>query len=397
MNDSILEKLKSKVNLKVTGKNTERFIRRLYTNQIEILKLSYPSYKTVIITIYEKDYEKVMELKTVYEIDVVGTSGMIKVKRKMKIHRLFFLFLIFGFCILYFLSNVIYKIEIVHTNKELRTLLLRELDVRGIHEYSIKKNFSELEKIKEDIINHNRDKIEWLSIEAVGTKYVVRVEMRKIEEIKEKGEKRNVVARKSAILRRVEATTGEIIRNTNDYVKTGDIVISGDLKLNEETKEQVAAEGKIYGEVWYKVTVSYPFVYQEITETGKKQTAYTIQFLNRKFQLFPWKYYKTKKVTEQKLLFHSLLPIGLLKEKQAETTEVDEINTEDEAISKASKLATLKVQSQLSDKEKIISQKNLKVEVKESKIELEIFFTVLEDITSYQNIIEENTQNIESQ
>lgn len=397
MNNSILEKLKSKVNLKISGKNMERFIRRLYTHQIEILKLSYPNDKTVVITIYEKDYEKVMELKTIYEIDVVGTSGIIQVKRKMKIHRLFFLFLIFGFGILYFLSNIIYKIEIVHTNKELRTLLLRELDDRGIHEYSMKKNFSELEKIKEDIINHNRDKIEWLSIEAVGTKYVVRVEMRKIEKIKEKGEKRNVVARKSAILRKVEATTGEIVRNTNDYVKTGDIVISGDLKLNDETKEQVSADGKIYGEVWYKVTVSYPFAYQEITETGKKQTAYTIQFLNQKLQLFPWKYYKTKKVQEQKLLFHSFLPIGLLKEKQKETKEVDEINTEDEAISKASLLATKKMQSQLSDKEKIISQKNLKVEVKESRIELEIFFTVLEDITSYQNMIEEDTQNIESQ
>lgn len=395
MNGSILENLKSKVNIKVTGKNVERFIRRLYNHQIEILKLSYPNYKTVIITIYEKDYEKVMELKTVYELDLVGSFGMIKIKRQMKLHRLFFLFLVFGFCILYFLSNVIYKVEIVHTNKELRALLLKELEARGIHEHTMKKGFKELEKIKEDIINHNRNKIEWLSIEAVGTKYVVRVEMRKMEEMKEKGEKRNVIARKGAILRRVEATTGEIVRNTNDYVKTGDIVISGDLKLNEETKEQVSAEGKIYGEVWYKVTVSYPFVYKEVTETGKKQTAYTIRFLNRKLQLFPWKYYKSKKVKEQKLLYHPLLPIEFLKEQQAETNEIDEINTEDEAIAKASKLAHEKMESQLSDKEEIISQKNLKVEIKDSKIELEIFFTVLEDITGYQNIVEENTEKIE--
>lgn len=47
------------------------------------------------------------------------------------------------------------------------------------------------------------------------------------------------------------------------------------------------------------------------------------------------------------------------------------------------------MESQLTDKEEIISQKNLKVEVKDSRIVLEIFFTVLEDITSYQNITEE--------
>ena len=53
------------------------------------------------------------------------------------------------------------------------------------------------------------------------------------------------------------------------------------------------------------------------------------------------------------------------------------------------------MEEKLSSNESIISQKNLKVELKESKIELEIFFTVLEDITSYQNIIVE--ENIESE
>ena len=92
---------------------------------------------------------------------------------------------------------------------------------------------------------------------------------------------------------------------------------------------------------------------------------------------------------ENLLLKHSFLPFYFSKEEQAETIEIDELNTEDEAISKASALARKKLESQLSDKEEIISQKNLKVEVKDSRIVLEIFFTVLEDITSYQNITEE--------
>ncbi len=383
------ELLKSKVQLKITGRNIERFIHRLYSHHIEILKLEYTNYKTVIITIYAEHYNSVMELKTIYEIDQVGTSGMIEIKKKMKLNRFFLIGLALALLSLYGLSNIIYDIEIVHTNKELRTLLYKELEEQGIKKGSVKKNFSELEKIKEQIINENRDKIEWLEIEAVGTKYVVRVEMRKLKPSKEETEKRNVVAKKSAIIRRVEATKGEIIRSTNDYVSTGDIIISGSLKLNEEQKETVPAEGKVYGEVWYKVTVSYPFAYQEIRKTGKKQTAYTFQFLNQNFQLFPFHYYKTKKVEKTVLLKHSFLPIVLAKEKQFETTEIDELNTEDEAILKAEALARNKMESQLSDKEEIISQKNLKVEVKDSRIVLEIFFTVLEDITSYQNITEE--------
>ena len=393
MKDSFMEIFKSKISLKVTGKNIERFIRKLYHHQVEILKLSYPNYKTVILTIYAKDYKTVMDLKTIYEIDMIDSSGMLKVRKKIKVNRFLFIGLALGLFLLYFLSNVVFSIEIIHTNKELRTLLLKELENHGIHKYSTKKSFKKLETIKEDIVNQNRDKIEWLEIEAIGTKYVVRVEMRKIGQIQQETAKRNVVASKSAIIRKVEASKGEIVKNTNDYVKTGDVVISGDLKLNEESKEYVPAEGKVYGEVWYKVTVSYPFAYREVRKTGKKQTAYTFQFLNQKIQLYPWTYYKTSKGKVTSLLSHSFLPIALLKEKQEETVEIDEINTEDEAIEKAEALARKKMSSQLSDKEEIISQKNLKVEVKESKIILEVFFTVLEDITSYQNIMEENIES----
>lgn len=383
------ELLKSKVQLKITGKNIERFVHRLYSHHIEILKLEYINYKTVIITIYAECYDSVMELKTIYEVDQVGTSGLIEIKKKIKLNRFFLIGLALALLFLYGLSNIMYDIEIVHTNKELRTLLYKELEEHGIKKGSIKKDFSELEKIKEQIVNENRDKIEWLEIETVGTKYVVRVEMRKLKPSKEEAENRNVVAKKSAIIRRVEATKGEIIRNTNDYVSAGDIIISGSLKLNEEQKEIVSAEGKVYGEVWYKVTVSYPFAYREERLTGKKQTAYIFQFLNKKIQLFPFQYYKTKKEEVTPLLKHDFLPIVFSKEQQFETVEIDELNTEDEAINKAETLARKKMESQLTDKEEIISQKNLKVEVKDSRIVLEIFFTVLEDITSYQNITEE--------
>lgn len=375
--------------MKITGKNIERFIHRLYHHHIEILNLKYINDKTVIITIYASNYSDIIKLKTIYEIDQIGSSGIIKIKKQIKQNRFFFIGLSLALLFLYGLSNIMYDIEIVHTNKELRTLLYQELEEHGIKKGSIKKNFSELEKIKEQIINENRNKIEWLEIETVGTKYVVRVEMRKLEPSKENVENRNVVAKKSAIIKRVEATKGEIIKNTNDYVSAGDIIISGNLKLNEEQKETVPAEGKVYGEVWYKVVVSYPFAYQEEHLTGKKQTAYTFRFLNHTMQLFPFRYYKTKKVEETILFKHLFLPILFSKQQQQETSKVDEINTEDEAIAKAEKLARKKMESQLSDKEAIISEKKLKVEIKESRIELEIFFTVLEDITSYQNITEE--------
>ena len=63
-----------------------------------------------------------------------------------------------------------------------------------------------------------------------------------------------------------------------------------------------------------------------------------------------------------------------------------------EAINKAENLAKEKITSKLSDNEYIIDTKKLKVEENNSKILLELFVSVYEDITDYREIVEENLE-----
>ena len=58
MKNKILFQLKSKVKLKITGKNINRFIIRLNENKIEILKCKNINKEEINIIIYEKDYKK---------------------------------------------------------------------------------------------------------------------------------------------------------------------------------------------------------------------------------------------------------------------------------------------------------------------------------------------------
>ena len=69
--------------------------------------------------------------------------------------------------------------------------------------------------------------------------------------------------------------------------------------------------------------------------------------------------------------------------------------TIDEAIDIAKQKSIDAINSKLNDKEYIISSKNLKVEIKESKIILEMFFSVYEDITDYRVIEDINYQEQE--
>ena len=177
--NSFIDKFKSKIILRITGKNTERFIRKLSSNNIELLNIKYPKRNTLDITIYKDDYAKVIKLKSIYEIDIVDVSGLIKIKNIFKINRILILFLIVGISLLLLLTNTIFKIEVVHTSSDVRTLLTNELKSYGMDVYTLKKNFKQIEQIKKQILDKYPDKIEWLEIEEIGTKYIVKVEQRK--------------------------------------------------------------------------------------------------------------------------------------------------------------------------------------------------------------------------
>ena len=386
MENKFLNRIRSTISLHIEGKNIEKFLKRLHTSKIELLKIQYPSRKEAIIKIYLKDYEKVLQLKTIYEIQILSYGGYISFSKKIKRNRFFLIICFLGLFFLYFLSHVIFEVEVIHTDKDLRILLLEELEQYGIKKYQFTKSFKEVEEIKKEIINKYRDTIEWLEIERVGVKYQVRVEERKLPNPILPEEIRHIVAKKNAIIQTIEAENGVIVKNKNDYVKQGDIIISGEITLNEEKKGNVSAKGVVYGEVWYKTTVEYPFVYQEEKLTNRKKNVLAIHFLNHEISLFNFHPFLNKNQEEVVLIKNNLLPISFAYQKQQEKIVIDEINTKEEATNKALQLAIKKMEENLEEKEKILYQKILSVREEESKIVCEVFFAVYENMTDYQTI-----------
>ncbi len=381
----MIEKFKSKVALKIKGKNINRFIKRLTTRKINILSLKYINDNEAKIIIYKKDYEEVLKVKSIYEVLEEDVFGYLKIQRTLKINKHLIIFLLIGYLIFLTLTHMVFDIEVVHSNKDIRNLITEELKENGITKYTFKKSYQELNKIKEKILNDHPDEIEWLEIETQGTKYIVRVEEREIVRETENNNPRNIVAKKDAVIKKTIASKGDIVRNTDDYVKKGDIIVNGEIMLEDKSMGKVKAEGKVYGEVWYVTKTQYPFVYYEEKETGNTKENYAIKFLNKDIEL-SLKKYKNKKCEENVLLSHPLLPIKLVYQKQKEIKVISQILTFDEALVKAEDYATKKIEKNLRQDEYIIRSKYLKSSVKESTIEVEMFFAVYEDITSYQEI-----------
>ena len=395
MQKEITYKLKSKIKVKITGRKVEYFLKKLMSSKIELLDIKIINHKELIVLIYKKDYEKLLELKSIYEIDVIGYKGILKIKKIIDINKVLISFIFLGLAILILLSNIIFKVEIIHNDKELRKLLTKELSNYDIEPKKFKKNFNQIEKIKKEILEKYRDKIEWLEIENIGTKYIVKVEERKIIDIKEDYTKRNVIATKSAVIKKVFARDGVILKNIDEYVNAGDVVISGEIKLNDIVKETIKAEGEIFGEVWYNIKVEYPYIYSEKKVTGNTKDIFAINFLNKSYGLFDFNKYKDKIVEEKVLLKHLFLPISFVKQKQREVSIIEYVLTEEEALEQALKKGREQMEAKLDEDEYIISEKQLKVNIKESIIVVDIFYAVYENITGYAEIIEENIEEKE--
>ena len=394
MKNKIIYDLKNKVKLRITGKNINRFLMRLYTNKIEVLKCINKSKEEMDIVIYEKDYVKIEDIKTIYNVEKLNVYGMIKIKKKLSLKKYLIVSIILCAVVFRFLTSIIFDIEIVYNDEDVRTFLKEELKNYGIKEKTFKKSYSEIERIKEDLLSRYKDKIEWLEIETKGTKYIVRVEMRIIKDKPHDVQNRNIVAKSDARILEIKAIHGQIIKEINSYVKKGDVIISGNIYDNDVVKDTVPALGTVYGETWYEIKVTYPFAYSEVKDLENKKTVYVLKFLNKNIELFNKNPFKTKKVDETVIFGNSMLPIQLVKQKQAETQVIEQILTTDEAIKMALEKAIAQVESNLKEHEYIINKRIINTNIKENELELNVFFSICENITDYQ-IIEGNELNVQ--
>ena len=378
--------------LKINGKDIKRFIRSLYKNGVYFEEITYRG-QVAFIKVDYSNYLKIMNTKTIYEITVVKLYGFIKIKDFIERYFFFLISLFIGTLFLFLLSNIIFEVEVIHTNKDIRELLYKELDKYNIKRFTFTKSFSNQEDIVKKILNNNKDTIEWMEIEKIGAKYEIRVEPRIIKKKEEDTVNRHIVAKKDGTIISIEAEKGEILKRINSYVRKGEILISGNIMRNEEIKSIISAKGKVYAEVWYKVLVELPTNYKETIKTNNTKKALNIQLLGYNFNLFDFKPYKSKNIEEIFSLKDNLFLFAINLNNEEEVITIDEIYDLSTAEIKANELAKKKIESILSKGEEIISQKNLKIEQKNSKIVSTVFFKVKEDITSYLEIKEEDNES----
>lgn len=386
MKDKILKIFSSSIKIKVTGRNINNFLKRLINNNINIEKVIPISHKEIDLIINYQDLDKVLKLKTIYNIKIVRYYGKLRIIKRIKKDIFILSSLLISLLLIYTLSNVIFKVEVIHSNKNIIKLVTKELEDNGIKKYKFVKNYQEIEKIKNKILEENKDTLEWLEIIREGTKYTIRVEERIINNKPKDNKIYNIVASKNAVIKNIYAESGEKIRSINTYVKKGDIIISSDITLPNNEKISKTASGKVQGEVWYNINIEYPYQYHEIKYTGNKKKVLVLNLLNKRISFFDFHKYKTFNRNIKYIFNNNITPISLIYEDEYETNIINEVYDYNTAREKAITKAKDKILEKYPNIKDITNIKIIKEEDKKNKISLNLFVTCLEDITEYQEV-----------
>ena len=366
------------------------FIKRLIKNNINVIRVIPVSYKEVLLIVDYNDIEKIGRIKTIYKVEIVKYYGKLRLLRFIKKNIFIISFLIIGIIMIYILSNIIFSIDIIHSNSNIISLVDGELKSHGIKKYSFVKSYKEIENIKKEILEDNRDSLEWLEIIRSGTKYIVRVEERIINSDIDSDNNYSIVAKKNAVIKSIIAYNGEKVKEVNSYVKKGEEIISSYVTMPNNEKVFSGANGKVIGEVWYDVSIDYPYYYNEVLYTGKKRKVISFNILSKSYSLFGFKKYKSFDINRKYIFKNGIIPISLSIDYEYETKIINDIYTYDTAKEKAIMVA----KNKLMDKYKDIIDIDKVIIINESedssKICLNLFVACNEDITEYKEVIEED-------
>ena len=376
----------------ITGKRPDYFIRELIKRNVNIYDLVKEKNKLEIVV--DRDgIKKINSIKTSYKYKIIDRYGLIKVKYMLKKYAIFLICFGVGILINILLSRVIFDVDVIHSNSYIRELVYNDLADLGIRKFNFKVSYRKKEEIVKEILKRETNDIEWLEIEDVGTKYIIKVEQRKKNKETKVCENKNIVAKKDAMILEILADQGEVVTKKLDYVKKGDILISGVIHNKEDIVSKRCAEGKVFGEVWYQVHLEVPKRYEEVNVTGREKKQLEIEILDKRYTLF--NNFKTYKREEFSIIKSNLLPFSINYTKYLETNVKTYNYSIRDINSIALDMAQNKLLNKLGEEDTIISKKVLKKEEKESKILVDVFVKVKEDITDYKDIVIEEEKNEE--
>ncbi|QFT89898.1 Putative stage IV sporulation protein YqfD [Bacillus sp. THAF10] len=300
--------------------------------------------------------------------------------------------LFLAFLAVFLLSNMVWDIEVKGAEPATEHKIMQELDKLGVKKGKFQFFLKDVESIQR-YLTDTISEITWIGVVLNGTSYHFEVVEKNEPEKPEALSPRSLVASKKALISKIYVEKGQPLVQVNDYVKEGQVLVSG-LIGREDNKKSIAAVGEVLGETWYLSQVDVPIKTTFTVLTGEVYQKHYLKLGS--FKLPIWGFfepeYAEKEEFEAERPFFFLkwkLPISYVGKTIHEQEVTERVYDEEEIVEKALEIGRQDLFANKLDEDAIIKgEKVLRTNKENGKVRIDIHFQVIESIVKIEPIIQ---------
>lgn len=380
------------ITVKVEGYYIERFINICKVKKIPIWNLKREGEISLTFKTQIKEFKEICNTaqKMKCKVKIKNRKGVPFLLHKYKKRKIFVGLLVIIFFTIMFSSNFVWNIEVKEENSQSLDGIENDIKEAGLNIGILKSKINTKEIINK--IRLKRNDIAWIGMELKGTNVIVKVVKADAKpEIIDESEFCNIVSDKTGVVTKINSQTGTANVKVGDIVQTGDVLINGWMEGKYTGIRYMHAKGDIQAKVWYTQYKNMKYNTLEKVETGNYENKYSIKINNFKINFYKklskFKIYDTIE-TENKLKIFSdfYLPISVVKTTNKELEEIQKKYELEEAKKLGVKELEEKLNSEIENKESIVS-KNINTYEKEDSVDIYVTYEVLENIGTNEKIV----------
>ncbi|WP_277678979.1 sporulation protein YqfD [Gracilibacillus dipsosauri] len=392
--------LKGYVSIKVIGEYPEKFFELCAKNGIQSWDINKINRTTCTGIVNVKDIPKLRKVKrkTIHKVYFRDKNGF---PFFMK-HTLYQKPLLIGFmiavCFIFFLSNMVWRIDINGLDNELDKKVMEHLTEYGVTKGSLQWNIASPAEIQKKLLEDIPELL-WIGVTKRGSNFHLEGVEKTLVEKPEEEEPGHLVAAKEGVIVDLYVENGQPLVKPNDVVNKNDILISaylGDQKEEDKKEEEQApkplvAKGEVIAKVWYRSEIELSIDDKYEVLTGESEKKHYLKVIDWLIPVWNFRYpdYKNSQMEVNERSFYFLkwkLPISYVEQTIFEKEQIEEKRSEDEAKKLALQQAKRRLKKSIPIDAEIIDEKILHERVEHGKVKLTIYYTVLEDIVKRQTI-----------
>ena len=238
--------------ISVSGDQLERFLNLCHARDVSLEKIRHRSEKTITTNISISDFRKLIPIhrKTRVRIHILKKRGLPFWLYRSKKRKCFIAGALLCAVVLFWLSGHIWNIHIDGNVKNSTPQLLEFLDQQGIT-HGISKNQVNCTRIA-DLLRKNYPDITFVSARVQGTRLLLTIQEENLtEDIRQTKSPCNLISDLDGEIVNMVIRNGTPQVKTGDICKQGDILVSGEVPILNDSQElvrmeYVAADADIY-------------------------------------------------------------------------------------------------------------------------------------------------------